>query len=135
MEPLERDNRGQTVLHFAARIGNKEVFQHVAETGVNISGQINARDANGNTCVHLAVKHWRGCLLNYLLATFLGAIQLNVKNNEGFTPFLLAVHGGNTHIVQLLFEWGNHFPPLLLEEFKETDTETVLAFCPSKVKS
>jgi len=106
MEPLERDNRGQTVLHFAARIGNKEVFQHVAETGVNISGQINARDANGNTCVHLAVKHWRGCLLNYLLATFLGAIQLNVKNNEGFTPFLLAVHGGNTHIVQLLFEWG-----------------------------
>jgi ankyrin repeat protein len=87
--------------------GNKEVYQLLADHGVRIKDEdINAKDLDGNACIHLAIKNGHKGLVHYLVTTFRDIIQLNEKNGEGLTPFLLAVNRGCRRILQMLIEQG-----------------------------
>ena len=68
----------------------------------------NAKNAEGNTAMHLAVIHKADCSrISQLLAGFqaLGG-DLNQKNKKGNTPLHLAVSAGNIKMTRILHELG-----------------------------
>lgn len=67
------------------------------------TGNINAVDENGNTALHIAVKHNQYQCAELLL--HMGA-KVNLKNQDGYTPLLIATLASNTELVRLLILGG-----------------------------
>lgn len=101
---------GQTILHHAAKHGVKDVFQHLVDShpGGITDEDINAKDEDGNSCLHLAIKLGRRGLVKYLLTSFKEVININEKNGQGLTPFLLAVRAGCSETLQNLLDHGRY---------------------------
>ena len=57
----EKNSDGKTPLHIASELGKKDILQYLlrALTKGKLSPDLNMADNNGNTCLHLAVKHCR----------------------------------------------------------------------------
>lgn len=112
MNLWETDKTRRTILHHAAKHGVKEVFEYlVHHPGMGIADEdINAKDVDGNTCLHVAIAHSKLGLVKYLLAAFKDIIQLNEKNAQSLTPFLLAVKAGCCETLQMLIDQGKATP-------------------------
>ena len=74
------DGSGQTIMMFAAKLGNTNLVEKLLERGANA----NVQDYQGNTALHWAFKfefrQTQNLLINY------GANQL-IPNDQGLTPW------------------------------------------------
>ncbi len=64
----------------------------------------NAPDARGNTPLHLAVAHTNTRVINTLLAD--PNVEVNVANNRGITPLMMAALNGDIDTIDRLVERG-----------------------------
>jgi ankyrin repeat protein len=89
----------QTVLHWAAERGDKEVVQLLLEKGADAA----AKDDNGRTVLHLAAEGGNKEVVQLLLEKGADAAA---KDDNGRTVLHLAANGGNKEVVQLLLKKG-----------------------------
>ena len=90
--------RGRTLLHLACKDACLEVVKYLLcgpLGGAGVRLNVNGRDENGQTPLHLAVDFWpiyaydlKVPLIEFLLAN--GA-QINTQDNEGFTPLMRVI--------------------------------------------
>ncbi|MEP6490182.1 ankyrin repeat domain-containing protein [Microcoleus vaginatus GB2-A3] len=125
-EDNARNGKGTTLLHNAAKIGFKELVQHLIKDGANVVIRdgikrtplhyaatkevaallmldINAMDQSGNTPLHLAVDRGSQDIAELLIAN--GA-RVNVRNENGQTPLYRAIAIGHNEIAALLINNG-----------------------------
>jgi len=121
-----RDATGETPLAGAARLGHKDIVEILAARGARYGicsaihigdlttaeallakrpALVDARDARGDTPLHLAVETGQEGLCRLLIAK--GA-DLSAEDREGLTPLRRAVELGKVDIVELLITHGAH---------------------------
>ncbi|XP_047083640.1 ankyrin repeat-containing protein At5g02620-like [Lolium rigidum] len=138
-----RDKLGRTFLHAAAKGGHSNVMS-IAFKKPALRGLLNAQDVDGNTPLHLAVAACSSDVAVTLLCECHSILRADVMNNEGRTPFDLAVRSTSffsmlSLVVTLaVFEkrsrpqrrdhvekWSNHHPGKVME--KTSDSLSVVA--------
>nr|XP_022904249.1 eye-specific diacylglycerol kinase isoform X2 [Onthophagus taurus] len=95
---LTKDSTGQTVLHYAARYGHKEIVKYVLETAP--STILDVKDlTTGQTALHKAAAYrWR-TICCMLVAAGAG---LNIPDNRGLSPRLLALQADDHELANYL---------------------------------
>jgi ankyrin repeat protein len=86
---------GITPLHYACFYGSKEVMDLLLDLGVNI----NAKDQDGNTCLHFAVKSKNVRVIKKLLVR---GGDKKITNNEGKLAIDLASENNDIEMVETL---------------------------------
>ena len=82
------DNKRKNILHCAVEHGRVQVVWHICRSSKFVR-MMNARDGEGNTPLHLAVKHGHTIILSFLMMD--ARLNLNIMNNEGLTPLDIAL--------------------------------------------
>ncbi|MBY0403162.1 MAG: ankyrin repeat domain-containing protein, partial [Cyanobacteria bacterium] len=90
---------GDTPLHWAARAGDFQVIQLLAQKGA----QINAQDTFGNTPLHIAADTGN---INGVKALLSIGAAVDIVNEKGQTPIHLAAASGKIEILEALKEKG-----------------------------
>ncbi|MBC6415998.1 MAG: ankyrin repeat domain-containing protein [Bdellovibrionales bacterium] len=98
----ERDDRGQTPLHYASRYG---ILNKVVKALLKAGAEVNATDKNGYTPLHITSLYGSDNL--DVMKTLLEAkAEVNVKDNKGNTPLYWAVVFQRIDKVKVLLEFG-----------------------------
>ena len=87
-------------LHTACEHGNMTIVKTLMEVGANV----NDKDVDGNTPLHLSARNKKNETMQTLLRDFKS--DLNIKNKEGRTPLHNACVCGNLGGVKLLIKHG-----------------------------
>jgi len=90
------ESSGRSALHKAAYWGHEPIVRFLLD---QCKLDINARDFNGDTPLHDAVKYHNTHVVEILLA---GKADVKVKNKEGKDPLALAVEFKHEKVVKLL---------------------------------
>ncbi|KAF2002459.1 ankyrin, partial [Amniculicola lignicola CBS 123094] len=94
------DYLGRTYLHTAMVTENVDMVQLLIESG-NVL--LNSKDrSNGATALHLAARGGFSKGLRLLLRC--QSVDLNLRDMEGMTAFMLAAHGGHVETVKIFLE-------------------------------
>jgi ankyrin repeat protein len=96
-----KDNRGQTAVHMAALVGDFQSMHKLIRAGA----PVNMPDRRGQTALHSAVESGSLDVLAVLLKEARNA-ALDLKDVDGLTPLLLAVHLGHHQQAGLLLRKG-----------------------------
>ncbi|CAN6205579.1 unnamed protein product [Urochloa humidicola] len=83
------DERGRNFLHCAVEHDQESVVRYICENDT-FAMLLNATDHEGNTALHLAVKHGLPRIVNLLLQTM--AVEIGVTNRDGLTAGDLGRH-------------------------------------------
>lgn len=151
MELNNLDNRGYTILHYVAELGNADLIVTLCNNGANaniedhygqlplhlaarhgnlkavvallkITKNIDAQDRYGNSSLHLAAKHGDIVIVKRLLKY--GAL-VNTLNEHGLTAVALAEENRHIAIVKLLRSYGGkkvkNVLAAVIEAYQETD--------------
>jgi hypothetical protein len=133
------DNKRRNILHCAVEHGRIQVVWHICRNPKS-ARMMNARDGEGNTPLHLAVK--KGHTLIFSLLMMDTMVNLDIMNNEGLTPLDVAfstIHSDYTfssvsyHCVHSalpkfdLFSYSLCFP--FHNQFTNTSIITCLTLC------
>ncbi len=95
-----RDNSKQTALHYAAKGGHKRIAQHILEKDIKV---INDQDADGYSALHTTIYNRETDFVKMLLAKR-PDININLQDNRGNTPLLLAVERRLDDVVEHLLK-------------------------------
>ncbi len=94
-----KNGKGETPLHYAARLGRVEAGQSLMEAGA----QVNAKDDNGWTPLHVCAKYGQKTMADLLASN---RANVNARSNYGGTPLHVAAYYGQTDAVELLLAKG-----------------------------
>ncbi len=97
-DPAAPDPRGYPPLLIAARLGNWDILNLLAEAGVYKDIHVNVRDDRGRTALHYAVEAEKADAVRLLLNA---GSNPDTKDGEGQSPRLLAGLEGNPDITSL----------------------------------
>jgi len=89
---------GESVLSFAACRDAEDIVQYLVHKGLSPDFQ----DSYGNTALHMCVIHGRKRMFD-LLVDELAADQ-DIKNSQGYTPYMLAARLGNVQMFSHIME-------------------------------
>lgn len=95
----ERDERGNSPLHYAASQGHCEIAKFLSEAGADV----NARNHEGATPLHVAA--YSGCTTSAKLLIELGA-DVSIKDQLGQTALYPAALLEHRQLMQVLVEHG-----------------------------
>ena len=96
---LQNTHDGETVLMWAARKGDIDLFKQVMEK----KPDVNARSKNGASALLFAPQGKNPEIVKILLDH---NAEVNIKGHNGVTPLLVAAQNGNSEIVKILIEHG-----------------------------
>uniref|UniRef100_A0A8C6X6D1 Ankyrin repeat and FYVE domain containing 1 n=1 Tax=Naja naja TaxID=35670 RepID=A0A8C6X6D1_NAJNA len=88
----------QTPLHLAACWGLEETVQCLLEFGANV----NAQDAEGKTPIHVAIINQHNTIIQMMISH--SAIQLNLRDRQGLTPFACAMTYKNNKAAEAILK-------------------------------
>ncbi|KAM6466332.1 rabankyrin-5 isoform 1-T1 [Liasis olivaceus] len=88
----------QTPLHLAACWGLEETVQCLLEFGANV----NAQDAEGKTPIHVAIINQHNVIIQMMISH--SAIQLNLRDRQGLTPFACAMTYKNNKAAEAILK-------------------------------
>ncbi|XP_052739096.1 rabankyrin-5 isoform X3 [Bicyclus anynana] len=88
----------QSPLHLCCTWGLTEVIQTLLEHGANI----NSKDAEGKTPLHIAIENQHSAIISLLLSQ--PGIDLSARDNRGVTPFAAALTARNNKAAQAILE-------------------------------
>ena len=94
------DEKGETILSYALKKNNLEIIDLILSYN-NLN--LNYKDKNGNSYLHLAVKNRNDKKIETLIKK---GINLNMQNNSGNTALHLAYEINNFIIIKLLIKSG-----------------------------
>lgn len=102
----------KTNVNVPDRIGNSPLIlaaaqQYTTETELLLSNKqtlVHARNVLGTTALHWAINNQNNDLTLLLLTNACEELDVNVRNNKGSTPLMLAASWGNYQIVNWLLE-------------------------------
>ncbi|XP_023336598.1 receptor-interacting serine/threonine-protein kinase 4 isoform X2 [Eurytemora carolleeae] len=95
--PVQRNDKGWTVLHLAAMYSKPQTVRLLLQQGCKSSD----KDIDGNTPLHLAAEFGNREAVRILLHN---GGKVNERNNEGFTPLHLASKAGKEDVVHLILQ-------------------------------
>lgn len=95
-----RDNSKQTALHYAVKGAHKRIAQHILEKDIKV---INDQDIDGYSALHTTIYNREPDFMKMLLAKR-PDININLQDNKGNTPLLLAVEGRLDNVVEHLLK-------------------------------
>ncbi|XP_071148307.1 ankyrin repeat domain-containing protein 7-like [Mytilus edulis] len=95
------DSEGRSLLFYAATFGTVEVADQLLKSGCDP----NVQDVNGDTALHEAVLNGHLKLIRLLLKKAVN-LDINVKNGQGETPLMVAVHQDQIDVVKHLHKAG-----------------------------
>uniref|UniRef100_K3Z8A9 Uncharacterized protein n=1 Tax=Setaria italica TaxID=4555 RepID=K3Z8A9_SETIT len=81
------DNKRRNILHCAVEHGRVMLVRHICGNPKFLR-MMNARDGEGNTPLHLSVKHGQAMIFFFLMVD--PRVNLAIMNNEGSTPLDVA---------------------------------------------
>ncbi|XP_007486607.2 ankyrin repeat and death domain-containing protein 1B isoform X2 [Monodelphis domestica] len=96
------DKHGLTVLHLAAWFGSLEIMLMLVKAGADQK----AKNQDGMTILHFAAQNNNVRIVDYLIQD-LHLRELNQQDEDGETPFFLAVAGGYKEGSKLLLDAGS----------------------------
>ena len=114
-----RNSDGQTCLHFAMSIMNREIIQLILSVPVV---DVNAQDNDGNTPLHLAIGQNNVDAVELLLAR--NDINLSIVNNQEQTPLHFAARNGTAQILRFIL---SHSTDAINQRDKAAQTPLLLA--------
>ncbi|KAL4711825.1 hypothetical protein ACJJTC_005994 [Scirpophaga incertulas] len=88
----------QAPLHLCCTWGLTQVIQTLLEHGANI----NSKDAEGKTPLHIAIENQHAGIISLLLSQ--PNIDLSARDNKGVTPFAAALTARNNKAAQAILE-------------------------------
>ncbi|RJY18195.1 hypothetical protein D5R81_06380 [Parashewanella spongiae] len=102
---------GYAPIHLAVLRGNIALVEQLLSLGVETETQTNIVKAGSGSqhsdgLLHLAVRHDKQEMLEWLLQTDFGKEQLHIANEQGATPVLLAAMQGTISAVSILIKAG-----------------------------
>ncbi|XP_062232556.1 protein ACCELERATED CELL DEATH 6-like isoform X2 [Phragmites australis] len=83
------DKKRRNILHCAVEHGRVMVVWHI-HRNPKFARMMNTRDDEGNTPLHLAVKHGHETIMSFLMTDI--RVNLSITNNMGLTPLDVAVN-------------------------------------------
>jgi ankyrin repeat protein len=93
-----KDSNGNTALHFSMRDGDADLIQVLLDHGGNILARNNDK---------VSVLHAAACCTENSIATLIrSGVEIETRDSERNTPFLLAVDDRNYEVVRLLINAG-----------------------------
>lgn len=98
------DSSGRTALINASRSGHLELVRLLLDEGANPNLQISSGLYKGETALHEAIRHNEMEVIHQLLKS--KVIKLDVKNDSGRTPLMVASERDDIDIVKLLIGAG-----------------------------
>ena len=97
---LLRENGGKIDSIFsAALVGDLEAIKDFLNAGL----EINKKDNNGQTVLHVAIKEGHEEIIKFLISK---RVDLNIKDSSGSTALFYAVTKNQNNIIKLLLEKG-----------------------------
>ncbi|XP_045517988.1 rabankyrin-5 [Pieris brassicae] len=87
-----------TPLHLCCTWGLTDVIQTLLEHGANI----NSKDAEGKTPLHIAIENQHAGIISLLLSQ--PGVDLSARDNRGVTPFAAALTARNNKAAQAILE-------------------------------
>lgn len=97
----QRNNHGKNAIIIATECGNIEIVDWIIETYGTKKINVFARDYQGNSVMHIAVKQENLELVRKF--TLIKSDQCMVQNHEGKSSFFLAVEMENYEIITDIF--------------------------------
>lgn len=103
---------GKTNVNVVDQMGNSPLIlaaarQYITDAKLLLSNKqtlVNARNAHGTTALHWAINNQNNDLTRLLLDHACGDLDINVQNNKGSAPLMLAASWGSFQIVKWLLE-------------------------------
>ena len=95
-----KDDMGRSPLHWSCRSGALAVVKILVEAGAGACGTCNF----GNTCLMFAAHHGHTETVRYLVG--LKDVDVNHKDEDGFTAVLCAVRQNYSDVVEVLIDAG-----------------------------
>lgn len=102
----------KTNVNIVDRMGNSPLIlaaarQYIADTKLLLGNKqtlVNTRNRHGTTALHWAINNQNNDLTRLLLENARGKLDINIRNNKGSAPLMLAASWGNSQIVKWLLE-------------------------------
>jgi ankyrin repeat protein len=114
-----QDNKLNIALHYAIMFNAYDIIDDI----LNANSNINFKDINGNTCLHLIVKNLNVDKLDLIKKLISKKIGINYLNNLGQNALHISVENNNFEITKLLLEnnininiqtTDDHLTPLII---------------------
>lgn len=114
-----QDNKKNIPLHYAIMFNKYDIIEEILDTNSNI----NFKDIDGNTALHLMVKNLKIEKIELLTILINKKISINHINNLGQNALHIAVENNNIDIVKILLKYDinintqttdDHLTPLII---------------------
>jgi ankyrin repeat protein len=82
-------------------VTKKEIHKFIKKTGKDI---LSTKDESGQTIVHICASEGKIDILDFLLNKYKNNLNLDMKDNLGWTPLVCAAHNAQLSAIELLLK-------------------------------